>query len=340
MPIGRWLLFFVIALGLGYPAVMRYSPPTVGGLSDTAHYFAMAGNGVDAEESGHWQYRVLIPALAKPIRSLLFTLTGRPESTAAAMLVVTAAFTATTATVIGLLAHAVGTTSIGTTSIGATSVTATLASLLWLSSFPVANYQLAGMVDSAESLAVAVLLLAGLLNRWPLVLAIPVLAFAKETVVPLSVAAAIGFLIYYHSKQQPYRHAIACTAALAGLGLVSVAAAHWLVDDSWAGLWALINDEHGGGNLLVNLWQALVNRGNLYVFIALLPAGLLGRKHVPASLWLAAGLAAVGALALGSWNSAGPNVARPLFSALGPVLAVGAAGWLARHVETPGARTT
>ena len=80
------------------------------------------------------------------------------------------------------------------------------------------------------------------------------------------------------------------------------------------------------------LWPSLFNRGTFYIFIALLPAALAGRRGVPAPLWAAGCFAALAALALGAWSlsdATKTNAARPLFSAIGPVLAIAAAAWLA-----------
>jgi hypothetical protein len=37
----HWLLFFVIALGIGYPAVSRFDPRTVAGCADAGKYYEM-----------------------------------------------------------------------------------------------------------------------------------------------------------------------------------------------------------------------------------------------------------------------------------------------------------
>lgn len=316
----RWLLYFVIAIGLGYAAVFRYSPPTIGGLSDSGAYFAITEHGIDANVDGHWRYRLLVPLAARPLRALLYDLTGKPESTAAALLVVNAAFVATTALVIGMLAVANG----------AGTANAALASLIWLCSFAVVNYQLAGMVDSVESLALALVLLAGSSGRWPLVLAVPLLAFGKETLVPISAAAAIGFILCCWQRRESCTRPLAWTASFAVLGIASVALTHRAADGSWPALLSLITDERGEGDFAPALWQAIANEGMLYVFIALLPAGIIGGHQLPPRLWAAAGCAALAAVTLGVWRVAGPNTARPLFSALGPLLAIGTALWLGR----------
>lgn len=325
MNISRWSFFFVIAIGLGYPAVFRYSPPTIGGLSDTANYFESVEKGVGAGEVDHWKYRILIPALARPLRSMLFNATGRPESTAAAILLVNAAFVATMALVTYTLAIAVA----------ATPASALVASFIWLCSFPVSNYHLAGMVDSVEALAVGLTMLAGVTGRWSIVMLVPLLALGKETSVPLAVSAAAGFSAYRCVRHEPCLSAIAWTVTLAALGVGGVATAYWLVDGAWTGLMALIEEEHSPGDFFSTVWQTLINEGNLYVFVALLPAGLAGRKAIPASLWVAACFASLGAIALAIWNAASANVARPVFSAIGPVLAIGAAAWLSKRSVAP-----
>ena len=58
----RWLLYFVIAIGLGYASVFRYSPPSTGALSDTGYYFATTERGVGAVVDGPGRADILAAA--------------------------------------------------------------------------------------------------------------------------------------------------------------------------------------------------------------------------------------------------------------------------------------
>jgi hypothetical protein len=237
------------------------------------------------------------------------------RSTAAALLVVNAMLVATTACVVFLLALEVG-----------LETSAALAALLlWLSSFAVVQFQLAGGVDSAESLAVAAVLLAGMRRRWgawPLVMGI--LAAAKETVVPLAIAAVVCFVVLEQREKGESFHAVGWAfVALASGVLVTLAIRGSVAETaSWAS--SLSGRLPSPVEAPAALGRALWNRGNLYVFAVLLPFGLPGVRGLPFRLAFPSFAAAGTALLLAALVDSGPNTARPLFSALSPLLTIGA----------------
>src|SRR5688572_28251578 len=60
----RWLLFFAIALGLGYAAVSRYDPRQVPSLTDSLVYTRLvAGQPVMGRDM---RFRILVPYVARP----------------------------------------------------------------------------------------------------------------------------------------------------------------------------------------------------------------------------------------------------------------------------------
>ncbi|MFZ0733754.1 MAG: hypothetical protein WAM79_15630, partial [Candidatus Sulfotelmatobacter sp.] len=61
-----YVVFFLIAAGLGYPALNRYDPRLVPGLSDVQSYAAMV-TGTAVPGPDHMKFRVLIPWMARPL---------------------------------------------------------------------------------------------------------------------------------------------------------------------------------------------------------------------------------------------------------------------------------
>ena len=102
-----WLLFFAICFGLGYPALQRYDPRRVAGLSDTYKYYATT---TSADPSVYifkemFRGRVLVPYVARPF--YWFALKFLPSLNAGffGLLVANSLFCATTACLIVSIGH-------------------------------------------------------------------------------------------------------------------------------------------------------------------------------------------------------------------------------------------
>jgi hypothetical protein len=74
-----------------------------------------------------------------------------------------------------------------------------------------------------------------------------------------------------------------------------------------------------------------------YVFIWLLPLGIPRLTRLPRPWLFACFSTAVFVLVLGIYRDIGGNVARPLFTVLGPLLSVSAANWLSHSAGLPSA---
>jgi hypothetical protein len=81
------------------------------------------------------------------------------------------------------------------------------------------------------------------------------------------------------------------------------------------------------------IWRCLKAREFLYVFVWLLPLGLLRIKHMDRRwVWAVAGTFVI-ALILGGYNDALGNTARAFFNVAGPLLSLAAAEFLT--LDTP-----
>jgi hypothetical protein len=77
------------------------------------------------------------------------------------------------------------------------------------------------------------------------------------------------------------------------------------------------------------LRRCLVDHSLWFVFMWLLPLGLVRLRRLPRPWVLATAVAFCGALALGAYHNSLGNVARALFSVSGPILSLSAAIFLA-----------
>ena len=92
-----------------------------------------------------------------------------------------------------------------------------------------------------------------------------------------------------------------------------------------------------GHGLLAGLRGCVVDHTFWYIFIWLLPLGLLGLRRLPRPWLVATAVAFCGALALGAYNDARGNTSRALFNVAGPVLSLSAAVFLVRPKEASAA---
>ena len=304
---GLWPIFFLIAFGLGYATLNRYDPSLIEGTSDARQYFRVVVDGPGAADE-HWRSRILVPLLATPIHRLAVGRVGSWNPVALALLVVNSAFCAAAASLLILLAEAFGLPfSIGF-----------VAALAWLLNFVVANFLLAGMVDSAEALLMIGLMLA--LQRQSGI-ALPVLGaiggLAKETFVPLAVLVACGWIWAGQRKRWPY------VAAMGATGIAVVVLVRSTIAGTLVTPFHIVSDELGleGVSDIPRALLEVVRSGVTWItFLWLVPPALPGLSGLPKDAWRATALGVIGALALVVWHDAGGNAARPLFDVAGPLL--------------------
>jgi len=320
----HWLLFFVIALGIGYPAVSRFDPRTVAGCADAGKYYEMVVG--EPKAASQQLLRPLVPWVAQPIYRLSAGRLPSWDPVAFGLLVASALFSATGALI---LLH------IGRTYVGADGGTAFAGTLLYFLNFAVHNKHLGcGLVDSGESSLMLALYWVLFARKLVLLPVVGVLgALAKETFIPLATIATIGWAAVEHWRGR-WNPALALWLAVmivVGLSvnvLLQYAAYDRLIlpwefaaqirDDPWA----------RDVSLLRGLIGCLTDRQFWYIFGWLLPLGALRMRDMPPA-WVGASLGgAAAALAMGAWINAGGVAAPAVFNALGPILSLSAAALL------------
>jgi len=310
----RWLLFFLICLGLGYASVQRYDPRQIDGLSDAAVYYRMvAGEQVEAREL---RFRVLVPYLAR----VFYALTGRflqpPQSIYLALLIANSIFAAIAACLLIAVALRIG------FAIGV----GLLAATLFLLNFAVVNLHLAALVDAAELCLLLALTLTLFSDRWWLLPLWGVLgALAKETFVPIAGGSVIGWLVASRPSERSGK--VLPVAIMLVMGVVTIillrAGIAGAIDTS-----DILVTTHAGAGSFAGRLSVFISPTVWYVFVWLLPLGALRLNRLPRSWIVASCCSSAVVLILSMYRDVGGNAARPLFNTLGPLLCLGAAIWL------------
>jgi len=313
-----YVVFFLIAAGLGYPALNRYDPRVAPGLSDVQSYAAMV-TGTPTPGPEHMKFRVLVPWMARPLYRLAEGHVGSWDPVMSGLVAVDALFEAATALLIVWL---------GTRILGSYPVALTGA-LLYMLNFAVPNMRLAGLVDAGEGfflLAVYWCLLE--LEFWPLALIAILGALTKETFVPFSVVFTAAWWVVMRNRV-PRLGAVwivvSWISSFAALGFL-----HYALSGRFENPLAFAESLRGNANYLAHVASALWDRNLWYVFVWLLPLGILRLKRFPKSWLVATAATCVLVFVLDGYYGGAPGtVGRALFSVAGPLLALSSASFLA-----------
>jgi hypothetical protein len=327
--IARWFLFFLVCLGLGYAAVQRYEPRTTAGLNDSALYYRLVSG--DEVEARDIRFRALVPLIAKPFYLLARKFLAPERAVYLALLISNSIFCATTACLLIAVALRVA---------GSLAL-ALLAGALYLLNFAVVNFQLAALIDAGEACLMMAVTATLFGDKWWLLMIWGILgALAKETFVPL---AGVFVLVWWYVDHRKPSDRLAKLAPAIAMVIVAIAtsvilrlaiAEHVLVSDIFQ------SATNSRSSYWSRLFTGVINRNFLYVFIWLLPLGLLGIRRLPRP-WAAASIASgLTALALGAYRDIGGNVARPMFDVMGPILSLAAAIVLVGYPEVQQPGTT
>jgi hypothetical protein len=320
----HWLLFFVIALGIGYPAVSRFDPRTVPGCADSSKYYEMVVG--EPAAASQQLLRPLVPWVARPIARLTAGHLPSRDPVAFGLLIASALFSATGALI---LLH------IGETHAGLPAATALAGTLLYFLNFAVHNKHLGcGLVDSGESSVMLALYWLLFARKFFLLPVVGVLgALAKETFIPMATLATLGWAaVEFRQKRWSAAHGFWLVAMLV-VGLTVNVLLQFAAYDRLILPWAFaaqIRDDPWARDvsLLKGLIGCLTDRQFWYIFGWLLPLGALTLKQMPGP-WLGASLGgAAAALAMGAWINAGGVAAPAIFNAIGPILSLSAAAYL------------
>ncbi len=308
-------VFFLICFGLGYATLNRYQARA--GEDASVYYRVVQGipTGQHPPNVPYQESRKLVPYVARPFYLLAKGHLGSWDPVFFGLLVANSLFCAATACLI---------THLGRRCIGDDTV-ALLGALLYLLNFNISNQQLAGLVDSGESFFLIALAAALFANRWYLLLPIGVLgAAAKETFVPMAVIfAGVWWLA---DRTQPRRFSRWCWIGAMGAGGLATVS---FLQSREAGFavwpWSYASTQSAGSSFISALVACFADHGFPYVFAWLLPLGVWRFNRFPIRWVAASGAAALAALLMGAWHNAGGNVARAMFDAAGPLLALSAA---------------
>ena len=191
------------------------------------------------------------------------------------------------------------------------------------------------MVDSAEGCFLLAIVWSLLTGRWFLLPLWGVFgALAKETFAPISALFVFGWWL---AEVRRDRLQLPRLAWMSALGVASMATVTLVMSTVAGGLvwpWQYAAFVHDPTGFLTGLRKCIFNHGFWYIFIWLLPLGLVRLHRLPRPWVLAAAVAFCGALAMGAYNNAGGSTSRALFSVAGPLLSLSAAVFLAGPLGT------
>ena len=305
-------IFFLVCLGLGYPTVNRYDIRTA--VPDSADYTRMVDTGPEAARPAY-RARVLVPYLARPFARIAQGHVGNWNPTSFGLLIANSLLTAGAAYIL---------VSIGFFVTGSPQ-TAILAALLYLLNFAVCNLMLAGMVDSGEAFFLTAAVALMLRERWAFLPLITVLgAASKETFIPFLAAMAGAWAMAVPRR----RGALMWTAVsvIVGLAVVTALLSVGARREVWP--WQLAAGLNSSDSPMRSAIACVTNRTFWYVFIWILPLGLVKIRRMPRPWLLGCGTATLVAIALSAYHNQPEDAAaaaRALFNIVGPMLSLSGA---------------
>jgi len=152
-------------------------------------------------------------------------------------------------------------------------------------------------------------------------------ALAKETFLPL---AGVLVLVWWYVEYRQGHNRVSRLLPISAMLIVALATIIVLrsaipgagfVGDVFA-------KTHAGSGRFSGLAGAMFSRTFWYVFIWLLPLGLVRLNRLPRPWLFASIFSALTALVLGVYRDIGGNVTRPMFDVIGPLLSLSAAIFL------------
>jgi hypothetical protein len=323
-----FLLFFLIAGGLGYPVLSRYDPRQTPGLSDVKIYAEMV-SGTAGADAGHVRFRVLVPFVARQIYRIVDGRSASWDPVMFSLLVADSVFVAATA----VLIVALGTRCLGNSTVGL------LGAFVYLVNFAVPNLRLVGLVDAGEGFFLLALLWSLVEGRlWPLPLIAILGTLTKESFVPFSIAfGAVWWLVMRSGRvsdrqlaETPKRIGVWLTISW-GVSWGAFVGLHRAIEGTFTSPleFALgLQGSHDSlaSGCLAHFVRSLADHQLWYTFLWLLPTAIPKLKQFPRA-WLAAtGAACAVAFALDAFYGGAPGtIGRALFTIAGPVLSLSSA---------------
>jgi hypothetical protein len=308
-----YVLFFLICCGLGYPSLNRVDWRVgVGGLNDVRGYAAMVEAAPVPMEGLHTPFRVLLPYMAKPIYHAAQGHIGTWDPVMFSLLVVDAFFVAGTALFLLIVVNG---------QFGGYAI-ALGSGLLYLLNFAVPNLRLSGMIDAGEGFFMMVLVWILLEEKyWMLPLLGAVGALAKESFVPFLIVFSFTWWLCSRKQLGSAWRAGAWMVASWVAGLASLTALHWRMTGFYESPFAFGIGLHQNDAYLSHFVRSLADRNLWYIFIWLLPLGLIRLRRFPLNWRLATAATCATAFAMDAYYGGQPGtIGRALFTVSGTLL--------------------
>jgi hypothetical protein len=308
-----YFIFMSICFGLGYAAINRYDPRTTG-ISDTSAYHNMTQFNYDPQETlPPWRFRPLIPTLAGGLLKIVSQFNLHSWNPVFfCLLIVNSFFVSFTCLMLIEI----------TRSLKLGNAAALLSPFLYLSSYSMVNYHMAGLVESGEAFFITAIILALLKEKWFL---IPVLfgigAFAKEGVVVFGLAYAVGWWLFQCFTKNPRCRSLPVYIIIAAIvGAITIQAIRSIIGGP-------LFERHAPSlNRLLRIPHFLFRpvyiniKDLLYALSYLLPVGLIGLKKIPLGFVVASLVSGLTVVMAGAYSEA--VVGRALFDTIGPLLTI------------------
>jgi hypothetical protein len=308
-----YVLFFLICCGLGYPSLNRVDwRAGIGGLNDVRGYAAMVEAPPISMEGMHTSFRVLLPYMAKPIYRAAQGHVGTWDPVMFSLLVVDALLVAGTALVLLIVVDGL----FGSYSIALGSA------LLYMLNFAVPNLRLAGMIDAGEGFFMLLLVWILLRERyWLLPLLGAIGATAKESFVPFLIVFSLTWWLCSRKQLRRASQAGMWMFASWVAALVSLTALHWRMTGIYESPLAFGIGLHQNDAYLSHFVRSLADRNLWYIFVWLLPLGLVRLRRFPLNWRLATAATCVTAFAMDAYYGGQPGtIGRALFTVAGTLL--------------------
>jgi uncharacterized membrane protein len=311
-----FFLFYLVSCGLGYAALKRYDPRRADGLSDTAFYYQSVVN--DPRELGreNIRSRLLVPVVAKPIYWIARRYLSSIDPALFALLLVNSFFCALTATIL---------VSLGQRIFEGPAV-ALLGGALYLLSFAIANFYVAGMVDSAEACLLVGMTWLLLSNKWSwLPLLGAVAAVAKETFLPLGAVFALGWLLAERESRTTRWIKIVWVSTFVLVASLGLSLVYFVLAGRSLWPWQIAANVHIQANFAQAFLKPFTAASFWCFFTWPLLFGVWKLRALPRPWLAAAAMGTLAALLMSAWKDSGANAARPIFNVVGPMLSLSVA---------------
>ncbi len=269
--------------------------------------------------------RLLVPFVAKPVYLVARNYLKSIDPAIFALLLANSFFCALTATILA---------SVGKR-ITADRVVGLLGATLYLLSFAISNFYVAGMVDSSEACLMVALTWLLLKDEWRWLPLLGVVgAFAKETFLPLGALFALGWFFAAGFRQSVRWTRLGWVLIFILAGSSGLTVLYSILAGALVWPWQVAAHLYAGANFGRALVKILTAPSFWYFFAWLCPFGIWRLRSLPRAWLVAAAMGTVAALLMSAWRDAGANAARPIFNVIGPMLSLSVAILIAR-TETP-----